>query len=90
VRALKTDPRGAELPAQDRALVDFAIQLTERPSEMERGDLERLKAAGFSEEQVLDIVLITSLFGFMNRLADGLGVELDPGMKQMVQKHADL
>lgn len=90
MRALKADPRGAELPAQDRALVDFVLALTERPSEMERNDLKRLQSAGFSEEQVLDIVLITSLFAFMNRLADGLGVELDPGMKAMVKKHADL
>ena len=57
---------------------------------MTSGDIEGLKAAGFSEEQVLDIVVITCLFSFMNRLADGLGVELDPGMKEMVEQNADL
>ena len=36
----------------------------------------------------MDIVLVTSLFNFMNRLADGLGVELDPLMKGLVEKNA--
>ena len=45
-------------------------------------DLEQDLRAHFSEEQALDIVTIASLFNFIDRVADGLGVELDPMMKQ--------
>jgi len=48
-----------------------------------------LKQHGFSEEQVVDIVLITCTFNFMDRLADGLGVELDPHMQRLVERNAD-
>src|SRR5438034_463929 len=51
--------------------------------------LEFLQQRGFSEAQVVDIVLITCLFNFMDRLADGLGVELDPRMQKLVAMNAD-
>jgi alkylhydroperoxidase family enzyme len=44
---------------------------------------------GFSHEQVVDTVLITCTFNFMGRLADGLGVELDPQMQRLVEQNAD-
>ncbi len=57
-------------------MVVFARKLTLTPPGMTADDLDGLRATGLSEEQTLDVVLITSLFNFMNRLADGLGVEL--------------
>ncbi|HWN56535.1 MAG TPA: hypothetical protein VNO74_00470 [Methylomirabilota bacterium] len=41
------------------------------------------------EEQALDIVTIASLFNFIDRVADALGVELDPMMKQMAESATD-
>jgi len=89
VRHLKTDPANAPLEPQDKAMIDFALKLTRAPSTVERGDVEQLARVGFSEEQVVDIVLITSTFNFMDRLADGLGVELDPHMQRLVERNAD-
>ncbi|MBI3301621.1 MAG: hypothetical protein HYZ72_06040 [Deltaproteobacteria bacterium] len=56
---------------------------------MKREDLEFLQQYGFSEEQTVDIVLITCMFNFMDRLADGLGVELDPFMQKLVEMNAE-
>ena len=89
VKHLKADPENAPLEAQDRAMIDFALKLTRDPATVKREDLEFLQQYGFSEDNVVDIVLITCLFNFMNRLADGLGVELDPMMQQMVDTNAD-
>jgi len=89
VRHLKTDPENAPLGAQDRAMVDFALKLTRAPATVKREDLEFLQQYGFSEENVVDIVLITCVFNFMNRLADGLGVELDPQMQHLLDANAD-
>jgi hypothetical protein len=41
------------------------------------------------EGQALDIVTIASLFNFIDRVADALGVELDPMMKQMAESAPD-
>ena len=70
-------------------MIDCALKLTRAPSSVKREDLDVLKQRGFSEEQVVDIVLITCTFNFMDRLADGLGVELDPQMQRLVEKNAD-
>jgi alkylhydroperoxidase family enzyme len=70
-------------------MIDFALKLTRAPSSVQREDLDVLKQHGFSEEQVVDIVLITCTFNFMDRLADGLGVELDPQMQRLVEKNAN-
>ncbi len=89
VKHLKNDPVNAPLDSQNRAMIDFALKLTREPSTMKRDDIESLKQHGFSEEQVVDIVLITCNFNFMDRLADGLGVELDANVQRLVEKYAD-
>ena len=70
-------------------MIDFALKLTREPSSVKRENLDVLKQHGFSEEQEVDIVLITCTFNFMDRLAAGLGVELDPQMQRLVEKNAD-
>jgi len=44
---------------------------------MSKEDVIKLSAADFSESAILDICQITGYFNFVNRLADGLGVELE-------------
>jgi uncharacterized peroxidase-related enzyme len=89
VKHLKTDPANASLDPQDKAMVDFALKLTREPAKVKREDIEFLQQYGFAEEQVVDIVLITCTFNFMDRLADGLGIELDPMLQKMVDMNAD-
>ena len=89
VKHLKTDPANAPLEPQDKAMIDFALKLTREPSSVRQADIESLKQRGFAEEQAVDIVLITCTFNFMDRLADGLGVELDPQMQRLVERNAD-
>jgi len=46
---------------------------------MNEGDLAPLREAGLTDREILDLALIVGYFAFVNRLADGLGVELEPG-----------
>lgn len=70
-------PTAAELSAADRAMLDFAVKLGREPRSMTRDDVEALRAAGFSDTAILDIVHITGFFAYYNRLADGLGIDLE-------------
>ena len=78
--AIKSDYREAELSVADRAMLDFAIRLTRDPGAVTSADVEALRRSGFDDAAISDIVQVTGLFNYYNRLADGLGVDLEPEM----------
>lgn len=78
VDGLAGDYRQAPLSVADRAMLDYAVKLTLEPWNMARADVEALRQAGFEDTAILDINQVTGYFAFVNRLADGLGVELEP------------
>ncbi len=57
-------------------MLDYALELTLAPWNVEEGHVERLREAGFDETAILDICQVVSYFNYVNRMADGLGVEL--------------
>ena len=59
-------------------MLDYAVKLTLTPWEMAADDVERLRERGLSDSAILDINQITGYFAYVNRLSDGLGVELEP------------
>lgn len=58
-----------------QAALTFAGKLTKAPHEVSLLDVEALKSAGWSEQAVEDITCVVSVFGFLNRFVDGLGIE---------------
>ena len=52
--------------------------LTTNPSEITGDDIRHLRLAGFKDRAIHDICAITAYYAFVNRMADGLGVELEP------------
>jgi len=46
---------------------------------MTEADLAPLRAAGLDDRALLDLAMIVGYFAFVNRLASGLGVEVEPG-----------
>ena len=84
--SLLHDYTQADLDDADQVMLDFALRLTERPSSMTSDDVEGLREVGFDDRQILSIVLITCLVNFMNRLADGLGVDVPPSYQRAVEQ----
>jgi uncharacterized peroxidase-related enzyme len=77
VEQLMTDFRQAVVSAADLAMLEYAAKLTQRPWDVKEADVIALREAGFSDEAILDINQVASYYAFVNRLADGLGVELE-------------
>ena len=73
-----SDYTQAPLSSTDRRILDFAVQVTQVPSALTKNDVEQLRDAGLEESQILDVVLIACLSNFMGRLANSLGVDLEP------------
>jgi uncharacterized peroxidase-related enzyme len=77
-KALARDYSRAEIEPADRAMLDYVVKLTRTPGEMSEADVEKLHEVGFDDTSILDICQVTSYYNYVNRLADGTGVELEP------------
>jgi uncharacterized peroxidase-related enzyme len=78
VNAVASDFHQAGLLPRERAILDYAVKLTASPEAMEPGDLDSLRVTGLSDAEILDVCQVTAYYNYVNRLADGLGVELEP------------
>lgn len=74
------DYRSAPLDPDTRALLDACVKLTLTPAEMRLEDVEALRAHGFDDRAVHDAFQIAGYFNYINRLCDGLGVDLEDFM----------
>ena len=82
VRQLSGDPalgelmvmnhRAADLGPRHRAMLDFAVKLTDAPWSVEEADREALREAGFSERDIWDIAAVASFFNMSNRMASAV------------------
>jgi len=75
--ALKERSLPDSLPERTKALVDYALKLTLKPSEILQEDLGPLRRNGLNDSEILDAVLLISYMNFVNRVATGLGVQHD-------------
>ena len=78
VEAVSESPDDATLEPRERAIVDWAQKLTRTPGQMTRTDLEPLRREGLDDRAILDLALVVAYYAYVNRLASGLGVELEP------------
>ncbi len=60
-------------------MLAYAAKLTRTPGAIERSDVDVLRTHGFDDRAIHDICAITAYYAFVNRIADGLGVEVEEG-----------
>jgi uncharacterized protein YciW len=58
-------------------MLRYAAKLTRSPEKMQSEDITRLRASGHGDADILAIAEVTAYYAFVNRIADGLGVELE-------------
>ena len=78
VDRLAVNYRHVELSTQDRAMLDFAVQLTRSPENCTTHHIEQLRGVGFSDEDILHLVEITAIFNYNVRLATATGLFPNP------------
>ena len=74
----RLDIDAAAVDAKMRPVLRYARKLTQQPSSLIQADADAVFAAGWDETALYHIVAVTALFNLMNRLVEGLGIELDP------------
>jgi uncharacterized peroxidase-related enzyme len=71
------DHENADLNEKDKALLDYAKKLTLKPMKVGSADVDGLRAKGFTDEQILEAVLMVGLAKWANCIAFGLGTVPD-------------
>ena len=79
---LKHNWQTADLSEEDKALCSWAVKLTRTPAQMLESDVRDLEAFGFSQNAISDAAQVIRYFNYINRIADGLGVDLEPEMER--------
>ena len=70
--------RKADISERQRAMLDFAMKVSQRSHEIEAADFSVLHAHGFGDEDIWDIAAITAFFGLSNRMANFSGMQPNP------------
>jgi uncharacterized peroxidase-related enzyme len=88
VRQLSGDPalgevmamnyRAADLEPRHRAMLDFAVALSESPWVVEEQDRDDLRRVGFSDRDIWDIAAVASFFNMSNRMASAVDMRPNP------------
>ncbi len=88
VRELSGDPvlgermvmnyRTADLTPRQRAMLDFAVKLTEASARVEEPDRQALRDAGFTDRDIFDIASVAAFFNMTNRVASAVDMRPNP------------
>jgi alkylhydroperoxidase family enzyme len=68
-----------------KKLLDLAKKVTENSYQIHQSTIRELKAQGCSDEEIFEAISVTSLFNFMDRMADATGAPVE-GMQEMVRE----
>ena len=69
-----------------RALLDYAVKATREPWTCRRDDIDRFRNLGLKDEDILDAVSVIGLFNHVDRVADALGITVNPQYYEMAVK----
>ena len=73
VLAVQRDFRNAGLPEKDVEMLSYAEKITRNASQITQRDIDRLRAVGFTDQQICDIALCTTFRCFVSRFFDAMG-----------------
>ena len=69
------DLAAAPVSDAERALLQFTESITREAHRTTRADTDKLRAEGWTDEQIAEAVYIIAMFAFFNRVADAFGIE---------------
>ena len=69
------DPEKSAITEKERVLLDYVKTLTLEPGKVSDTQVEALRTAGYTDEQIFEASFITSMFAFFNRMADAYGLD---------------
>jgi uncharacterized peroxidase-related enzyme len=74
---IEADHKTADLSDRRTAMLQYVSKLNRTPKDMGPEDVENLRAHEFSDTDILHIAEVAAYYAYVNRIADGLGVEVE-------------
>jgi uncharacterized peroxidase-related enzyme len=71
------DYRSAGISRAEQVMLGYSEKLTKESRSITEADIALLRTAGFSDRDIFDINQVVAYFNYVNRIADGLGVQLE-------------
>jgi alkylhydroperoxidase family enzyme len=78
----KGDLAAAPVTDAERTLLSWVEMLTKHAYRNTQSDVERVRQAGWTDDQISEAVFVASMFAFFNRVADAFGL-VDPGYDKL-------
>ncbi len=78
VLAIRRDYRKAGLADKEVEMLAYAEKISRNASEVTQGDIDRLRAVGFTDREICDIALCASFRAFISRFVDAVGARPEP------------
>ena len=82
MEAVIADYRSAALETRVKALLDWCVQMTRSPVDLGETDVVALRGLGWSDEEISAAGFLCAYFNFINRVAEGLGVDHEAWMEE--------
>ena len=85
----------SRLTAKEKGLLAFVRVLTLEPAKTRDTDIEKLRKLGWTDGEIFEASFITSLFAFLNRMADAYGLDyrrerwVPPSLRSDPKKSSD-
>ena len=76
VEQIKDDWRQMDLTDAERAMLEWTEKLTLSPAMCAESDIQKLRDAGWTDRDILDIAHVCAYFNFRVRIVDGLGLDI--------------
>ena len=90
LRAMLTDFHDAGLDPEEVAIMEFAQKIAHDANEMTQADVDRLRALGLEDVEILDITLTATMRCFASKTFDALGAGADPAYEELEGQLSDL
>lgn len=78
--------RKADITPRQKAMLDFAVKVSQAAQEVGEADFDALKAEGFDQEDIWDIAGIAAFFGLSNRMANVTSMRPNPEFYAMARE----
>jgi uncharacterized peroxidase-related enzyme len=82
--------RAADLEPRQKAMLDFAVKLTEQPDKIEEADRQALRKAGFTDRDIWDIAAVAAFYNMTNRMAAAADMRPNQEYHYMVRQRMDV
>lgn len=76
-RRIAINYRTVALSAQERAIADFAVKITEQPGNLEPADLQQLREVGLSDAKIFYVIETAAMYNLSNRIMSAYGMRPD-------------